>query len=97
MNSLTLKQKYIGISSLLLVGILFGLSGVMAKYLSGSLNPYQVVEYRFGIALLAALLIAAVLRKKIQLGAHDKRTLALFAVSFPASVIFSLLRYLILP
>ena len=72
---------------MLLVGILFGLSGVMAKYLSDSLNPYQVVEYRFAIALLAALAIVAVLRKKIQFGDHDKKTLAAFAISFPISVI----------
>ena len=71
----------------MLVGVLFGLSGVMAKYLSDSLNPYQVVEYRFAIALLAALVIVAILRKKIQFGDHDKKTLAGFAISFPISVI----------
>jgi len=81
------SHKLIGTGSLLLVGILFGLSGVMAKYLSDSLNAYQVVEYRFAIALLAALALAVVLRKKLQFGEHDKKSLALFAVSFPISVI----------
>ena len=83
----TLPTKYIGICSLLAVGVLFGLSGVMAKYLSSSLNPYQVVEYRFVIALFSALLIAMLLRKRIRFGEHDKRTLVLFALSFPVSVI----------
>lgn len=87
MNVVSSRYKYIGVSSLLAVGILFGLSGVMAKYLSSSLNPYQVVEYRFAIALVSILLIAAFLRKNIRLGEHDKKTLVLFAVSFPASVI----------
>jgi drug/metabolite transporter (DMT)-like permease len=59
----------------------------MAKYLSGSLNPYQVVEYRFAIALFTALVIVAVLRKKVHFGDHDKKTLAAFAISFPISVI----------
>jgi len=81
------KSSLIGPGSLLLVGILFGLSGVIAKYLSGSLNAYQVVEYRFAIALITALLLAAVLRKKIQFGEHDKKSLILFAVSFPISVV----------
>ncbi len=86
-KQITSTQKLIGISSLLAVGVLFGLSGVMAKYLSDSLNPYQVVEYRFAIALIAALAIVIFLRKKIHFGTHDKKTLALFAVSFPVSVI----------
>lgn len=81
------SHKLVGIGSLLLVGILFGLSGVMAKHLSGSLNSYQVVEYRFAIALLAALSLAVVLRKKLQFGEHNKKSLVLFAVSFPVSVI----------
>lgn len=84
---LSTKQKLVGSGSLLLVGVLFGLSGVMAKYLSESLNAYQVVEYRFGIALLAALIVAGVMRKSISLGAFNKKTLALFAVSFPVSVV----------
>lgn len=86
-KQMTPTHKLIGTGSLLLVGILFGLSGVMAKYLSGSLNPYQVVEYRFAIALLAALMIVVFLRKKIRFGNHDKKTLVLFAISFPISVI----------
>ena len=87
MNRTSSKHIYIGIGSLLTVGVLFGLSGVMAKYLSGSLNPYQVVEYRFAIALFAVLLIAVLSRRRLQFGEHDKKTLALFALSFPASVI----------
>ncbi|MFZ1258096.1 MAG: DMT family transporter [Candidatus Saccharimonas sp.] len=86
-KQITSTYKFVGSGSLLLVGILFGLSGVMAKYLSDNLNPYQVVEYRFAFALLAALVIVAVLRKKIRFGDHDKKTLAAFAISFPISVI----------
>ncbi len=80
-------KDLIGPGSLLLVGILFGLSGVMAKYLSGSLNAYQVVEYRFAVALIAALVVAIALRKRLQFGEHDKKSLLLFAISFPISVV----------
>lgn len=86
-KQITSSQKLVGAGSLLLVGILFGLSGVMAKYLSGNLNAYQVVEYRFAIALLAALSLTIILRKKLQFSEYDKKSLALFAISFPISVI----------
>lgn len=72
---------------MLLVGILFGLSGVIAKYFSDTLNAYQVVEYRFAIALVAVLVIVAIMRKSIHFGNHDKKTLLAYAVSFPISVV----------
>jgi drug/metabolite transporter (DMT)-like permease len=80
-------QKLIGPGSLLLIGILFGLSGVIAKHLSSNLNAYQVVEYRFAIALVAALVVTILLRKKLQFNEHDKKSLLLFAASFPISVV----------
>ncbi len=51
------------------------------------MNAYQVVEYRFAIALLAAFGLVIILRKKLQFGEHDKKSLILFAISFPVSVI----------
>jgi drug/metabolite transporter (DMT)-like permease len=82
-----LSRSVIGPASLLTIGVLFGLSGVMAKYLSGSLNAYQVVEYRFGIALLGALLILLFFGQKLSFKGVDKRVLGWFAVTFPISVV----------
>jgi drug/metabolite transporter (DMT)-like permease len=81
-------QKYIGPVSLLSIGVLFGLSGVITKYLSSWLNPYQVVEYRFLVAFACAVCIAVVTRQKISFHKIDLKTLILFAVTFPISVIF---------
>lgn len=83
-----MTKKYIGLASLILVGILFGLSGVIAKYLSTWLNPYQVVEYRFLIAFICALLISLLTKQKITFNKIDLKTLILFSITFPISVIF---------
>lgn len=83
-----MQKKYIGQISLLLVGVLFGLSGVIAKYLSNWLNPYQVVEYRFLVAFISAVLVWGITRQKISFKNLDAKTLVLFAVTFPLSVIF---------
>lgn len=81
-------NKFIGPISLLLIGILFGISGVIAKYLSSWLNPYQVVEYRFAIAFIFAILILAISKQKLSFSKITPKTLALFAITFPVSVIF---------
>lgn len=87
MKNLQTKTSLIGPASLLTIGILFGLSGVMAKYLSGSLNAYQVVKYRFAIALLGALLILFLLGQRLSFSKVDKKVLGLFAITFPISVV----------
>ncbi len=81
-------RKYIGPGSLLLIGVLFGLSGVIAKYLSGWLSSYQVVEYRFLVALIFALVILGTTKQKLSFNKLDIKTLILFAITFPVSVIF---------
>lgn len=81
-------KEYVGSASLLLIGILFGLSGVIAKYLSAWLNPYQVVEYRFLVAFILAVVILYATRQKLSFNKLDTKTLVLFAVTFPVSVIF---------
>jgi drug/metabolite transporter (DMT)-like permease len=83
-----MNKKYMGPGSLLLIGILFGISGVIAKYLSSFLNPYQVVEYRFGIAFLVSLIILFITKQQFSFSKIDKKTLLLFAITFPVSVIF---------
>lgn len=85
MNGLKLS----GYASLLLVGVFFGISGPLAKYLSPWANAYQTVALRFGIALLFA--IVASLFAKVE--SKSKSNLkfidtGLFAVSFPLSTIF---------
>jgi len=82
------KKEIIGPLSLLLIGVLFGLSGVIAKYLSAWLNPYQVVEYRFLIAFISAFLVLLITRQKISFNKIEPKTLLLFAITFPISVIF---------
>ena len=74
--------------SLLSVGILFGLSGVFAKYLSGWMNPYLTVAFRFGIAFLLAAVGLILTKQKFDITKVNKTKLALFAVSFPAQAIF---------
>ncbi len=81
-------KKYVGLCSLLLIGILFGLSGVISKYLSSWLNPYQVVEYRFLVAFMFVLIIMLMTRQRLSLGKINTQTLSLFALTFPVSVIF---------
>jgi len=86
-KKLTLSQKFIGPASLLFIGLLFGLSGVMAKYLSEWLSAYQVVEYRFAAALIGLLILILIFRPKISLKGLSKKVLFLYAVTFPLSVI----------
>ncbi len=81
--------KISGYISLLLVGIFFGISGPLAKYLSSWTNAYQAVALRFGIALLFAMLTGfftkSEAKSKSKLKLFDT---SLFALSFPLSTIF---------
>lgn len=79
--------KFLGTSSLLAIGILFGFSGVIGKYLSEYLNAYQIVEYRFIVAFFAIALVLLFTRERLNLKKFDLRTLFLFSVTFPISVI----------
>ena len=81
------SRRGIGVASLVLVGALFGFSGVIAKHLSGFLDPYQVVEYRFAIALAGALILLALSRERLSFSAVPNRILALYAITFPLSVV----------
>lgn len=83
-----MSKKHLGILSLLLVGAFYGISGVMAKYLSNWLSPYQVVEYRFAVALLLSLLLLFFTKQSLKFKKVDHKTLAIFAVSFPISAVF---------
>jgi drug/metabolite transporter (DMT)-like permease len=87
MKKPTATQEIIGPASLLTVGALYGLSAVIAKYLSGYIDPYQVVEYRFGIAFIGALLFLVLLKQKFYFKHTDKKVLIAFAITFPASAI----------
>ncbi len=80
-------QEFIGPASLLSVGVLYGLSAVIVKYLSDSIDAYQVVEYRFGIALIGALFVLIFFKQKFEFKELNKRVLAAFAITFPASAI----------
>lgn len=83
-----MHNKLIGSASLLLIGVLFGLSGVIGKYLSTWLSPYQVVEYRFIGAFTFALAILLATKQNLSVKKISLTTLVLFAVTFPVSVIF---------
>lgn len=83
-----MNKSFLGAASLLTIGVLFGLSGVIAKYLSNWLNPYQVVEYRFAIAFFVAVFILLITRQKLSFSKIDPKALFYFALTFPVSVIF---------
>lgn len=80
-----------GFFSLLMVGLLFGLSGPLAKLLSDSFSAYEAVVLRFGVALLIALVINFFIKNKISFIGIPKKTLTLFSISFPVSVILFVL------
>jgi drug/metabolite transporter (DMT)-like permease len=86
-HRLTPAQGLVGTSSLLVVGLLYGLSAVITKYLSDVINAYQVIEYRFGIAFLAAAAALALSARRVTFDHIDTATLVAFAVTFPASAI----------
>ena len=81
--------KISGYISLLLVGVFFGISGPLARYLSPWANAYQAVALRFGIALLFAM-ITGFFAKRETKSKNDLKPLdtILFALSFPLSTIF---------
>jgi drug/metabolite transporter (DMT)-like permease len=80
-------KEVIGPVSLLSIGVLYGLSAVITKYLSDYINAYQVIEYRFGVAFVVALLILVFLKRRPSLKGLNKKVLLAFAISFPASAI----------
>jgi drug/metabolite transporter (DMT)-like permease len=82
------KQDNIGAVSLLTVGILFGLSGVFAKYLATWMNAYQTVFIRFIISFALGIIILVAKRQQFNIAKVDKTKLALFAISFPGQAIF---------
>lgn len=86
-QKLTLTQEVIGPTSLLGVGLLYGLSAVIAKYLSRYIDAYQVIEYRFGIAFVAALVVLILSKKKLTYKHVNPKLLTAFAITFPASAI----------
>ncbi len=87
MKKTPLALEIIGPSSLLSVGILYGLLGSATKYLGRSINAYQVIEYRFGIACLAAIVIMLVTGRKIKFKHVDISVLIIFLITFPAATI----------
>ena len=82
------KNTSAGPLSLLTVGILFGLSGSLAKYLGTWLNAYQTVAVRFFVACLLGILFLILTKKKFDISKVNKMKLGLFAISFPAQAIF---------
>lgn len=83
-----MNTKSTGVISLLLVGIFFGISGPIAKYLSTWVNPYQAVAIRFGVAFLLAFIISLfskLPKAKTKVNITD---IAVFSIVFPISVVF---------
>jgi drug/metabolite transporter (DMT)-like permease len=68
-------------------GALFGISGVIAKWLSSSLSAFQVVFWRFAIAFLALLIIATVTRTRLSVTTLPRAPTVAFALSFPAAIV----------
>lgn len=70
-----------------MVGFFYGLSGMLAKYVTGFMTPLQASEVRFVVAFLLAALIALLLRQKVSLQGLNRRILLTYAFAFPACVI----------
>jgi drug/metabolite transporter (DMT)-like permease len=81
-------KKIYGLGALFLIGILFGISGVIAKYLSQFLTSYEIVFMRFTFAFIFTFIVFLYTRTKINFKLLDKKYLLLFSVLFPLSVIF---------
>lgn len=77
-----------GFISLIGVGVLFGISGVIAKYLSTFLTAYQVVSLRFLVAFILIFIIFIFTKSKIKFSKVSTLSLFIFAVTFPLSVVF---------
>lgn len=82
-----MNNKTIGNTSLLSVGFLFGLSAVIAKFLSGSMTAYQVVGWRFLIALLFLIPLFVWYRKGISIKRKYLIDTIVFVLAFTASVL----------
>jgi drug/metabolite transporter (DMT)-like permease len=81
-------KKIYGLGALFLIGILFGISGVIAKYLSQFLTSYEIVFMRFTFAFIFTFIVFLYTRTKINFKLLDKKYLLLFSVLLPLSVIF---------
>jgi drug/metabolite transporter (DMT)-like permease len=84
-------MKLKGFLSLLTVGILFGLSGPLAKLLSDSFSAYETVFVRFSVAFIVAILVSILIKNKVSFAKVPKSNLILFSITFPVSVIFFVL------
>ena len=83
-----MHNRHKGNLSLLAVGALFGISAVLAKYFAAYIDPYQVVMYRFAIALLCLALLTALFRYQLSLPRAEYARVGYFTVAFAVSVLF---------
>jgi drug/metabolite transporter (DMT)-like permease len=81
-------EKTIGVAALLSVGFFYGLSGMLAKYVTLFVSPLQASEVRFVVALLLTVLLLLLLRQGVSFQGLDRKVLLLYAFAFPACVIF---------
>ena len=82
-----MSNKMIGNLSLLTIGFLFGLSAVIAKYLSEFMSAYQVVGWRCLIAFLFLLPLFLWFRQGLKLKRENTAQVFWFVTAFAASVI----------
>jgi drug/metabolite transporter (DMT)-like permease len=82
-----MSNKMIGNLSLLTIGFLFGLSAVIAKYLSEFMSAYQVVGWRCLIAFLFLLPLLMLFRQGLVLKKENSTQIFWFVTSFAISVI----------
>lgn len=80
-----------GFFSLLIVGVLFGLSASLASMLSDSFSAYESVFIRFGVAAVVAIIAGLFIKNKFSFKNVSKTTLFIFSITFPISVILFVL------
>ncbi len=83
--------KLSGFLSLFLVGVLFGLSGPLAKLLSDSFSAYEAVFVRFLIAFGFIIVFSYFSKNKITYTGVPKKVLFMFSATFPLSVLLFVL------
>ncbi len=76
-----------GFTALLLATAIFGSMGVLVRYLNYDLTVYQQIIFRNILALIIAVAIILLTKKKIDFKAVPKKYLFLFTFAFPLSVL----------
>lgn len=77
--------------ALLVVGMLFGISGPIAKILAGSFSAYEAVFVRFFVAFILVTFVSLLGKRKVSFKDISFQSLFYFSISYPISVLLFVL------